>query len=632
MKKNILYLVVMLLLVTAAGCSKDDMADVNTNPTAVSSPDLRYLFSQVQITNDFFGYIQWFYDYDAYCFPWIQLTVGQEGAANSNDFNLQNAKDGHWDGFYDRLAYASRLWNLIDNMEGETQASYQKIKYASYVLVIFQGMLATSMYGSMPYKEACQAQYSNPPILTPTFDTQEELYTQWADQLEKAFQVLNGDVSYNGSTVAQIDLSTQDLTYGGNWSEWAKFCNTVRLKLASNIYNANPTKAIQIANAVYQSGVYMKTLDDDYVYQKGTQEYGPGGMWDGLGAENFVTFLRENKDPRLFYLFEKNKFTTSVVQAYLNEGKPIPEVMKPYINVSADGKSFTWTADGELWGRYQGVTARITSDLSDSMRDKYFRANNFNLPKFATTTVFTPYSYRNIHLIGSNEDYQYYDISSESSGQLYSVYKPGGAYPRKQRDCTSAETYYLLTEFKLLGANISEDANSLFHTAITLSCKMMDQQANDMHIPYYDLSDQHDPNAISVALKDEYITDLLKRPAYNLTGDKALDLEKLYDNMLINYFPTGTNAYNIARKAGVPKTGSTIGWSREPFSTKEAVPIPRRFNITTPETSNINYDNMMSAYKAAGLTTNAGSSPATLESERLWFDKNSPAWGAGPKY
>ena len=133
-------------------------------------------------------------------------------------------------------------------------------------------------------------------------------------------------------------------------------------------------------------------------------------------------------------------------------------------------------------------------------------------------------------------------------------------------------------------------------------------------------------------MKDEYITDLLKRPAYNLTGDKALDLEKLYDNMLINYFPTGTNAYNIARKAGVPKTGSTIGWSREPFSTKEAVPIPRRFNITTPETSNINYDNMMSAYKAAGLTTNAGSSPATLESERLWFDKNSPAWGAGPKY
>ena len=43
---------------------KDDFADINTNPTIVSKPDPRYLFTQALANFDGHDYFAWYYDYN----------------------------------------------------------------------------------------------------------------------------------------------------------------------------------------------------------------------------------------------------------------------------------------------------------------------------------------------------------------------------------------------------------------------------------------------------------------------------------------------------------------------------------------------------------------------------------------
>jgi len=99
-------------------------------------------------------------------------------------------------------------------------------------ILVYLGMFDTDMYGDMPYTEAVMARYTNPMLLTPKFDTMEELYTIWYDQLVEAVNVLSNPVTVNGTQITQTALGAQDFVYGGNAAKWAKFANSLKLKLA----------------------------------------------------------------------------------------------------------------------------------------------------------------------------------------------------------------------------------------------------------------------------------------------------------------------------------------------------------------------------------------------------------------
>jgi hypothetical protein len=57
--------------------------------------------------------------------------------------------------------------------------------------------------------------------------------------------------------------------------------------------------------------------------------------------------------------------------------------------------------------------------------------------------------------------------------------------------------------------------------------------------------------------------------------------------------------------------------------------IPRRFFITSPTEDSKNYENELKAYQDQGFTTGTND-PNVLNSQKLWFDKTNPAYGAGP--
>ena len=82
--------------------------------------------------------------------------------------------------------------------------------------------------------------------------------------------------------------------------------------------------------------------------------------------------------------------------------------------------------------------------------------------------------------------------------------------------------------------------------------------AGQNHIPYYDSPYVNDPHDVSIKLQEEWLTELLKKEAYNLSGDKASDLEKVYIQEYLHYFNAPIDQYVNIMRSGVPMKNSSI--------------------------------------------------------------------------
>lgn len=56
------------------------------------------------------------------------------------------------------------------------KATYEYIQYLCNPLLVYLSIQDADLYGSRQYTEAEQARYTNPPLLLPKYDTQEELW------------------------------------------------------------------------------------------------------------------------------------------------------------------------------------------------------------------------------------------------------------------------------------------------------------------------------------------------------------------------------------------------------------------------------------------------------------------------
>ena len=106
------------------------------------------------------------------------------------------------------------------------------------------------MYGSIPYDEA-----SNGSILTPHFNTGEEVYDSMIADLDDA-------LSRDLSTSTGSNPAADDLIYGGDMDSWTKFANTLKLKVYMRQTNSS---RVAIANAGIQQMITagVQFLDTD---------------------------------------------------------------------------------------------------------------------------------------------------------------------------------------------------------------------------------------------------------------------------------------------------------------------------------------------------------------------------------
>ncbi|UNY99193.1 SusD/RagB family nutrient-binding outer membrane lipoprotein [Zhouia spongiae] len=620
MKKIYKMSLLACMMILAIGCDREDFADLNTNPSDVSEPDIRFLVAktvELMYNND---YTVWFYNNFDYVYPWSQITG--EGVGNGEEV-VEMGPFGNQSLYPALMANARDVQFKVDEMED--RASMQAMRAMTIPSVIHTYLSVSDNMGYLPYTEAGLAAYTTPALLRPVYDSQETLFNTWLQELDQAI------VAFTSSD--QTDIGEQDVVFNGDYAKWAKFCNLLKLRIAARLINKDRAKALQIAEQVANSSVgYMDNLADDFIYRRDINYFGTGnGTQPGVGGKNLVDFLVANKDPRVRFLFDKNDFNGEVVQTFIDNGKALPAYVEQYVEYDVDGNFAGWTGPGEPWVRYFG--APLSPDKRfDSAYDEYFRQGELNRITLSVdgNTYEKTYSSTSSYLeknVRTGINYIYPTTVGPDARYI----DQGVEYPPLNVLLgSSAEANLYLAEFKLLGANVPGDAQQYFNRGVELSVQRMDALAANNDHPYYEADPVYEDGAMAEAgatkLRAGEVTDLLSQPAYDLSTD---GLEKVYIQQLINFAITPGDVFTLTRRSGIPKTGSAYFPREALLASGTELVIPRRFTIGTPTEDNANYENYVNAIQEQGFSTGTNN-PSTLNTERIWFDKENPNYGVGP--
>ncbi|MCD8262774.1 MAG: SusD/RagB family nutrient-binding outer membrane lipoprotein [Tannerellaceae bacterium] len=616
MKHKILAAVAACMILFT-GC-KDDFAEINTDPSSVSEGNINYLFTQGLLDFEPSGYTFWFYNAQ-FMTQWAQAFVPTEGF--SSNFNTISALGDQGEKTYNVMRTYREVAYILSEMDEEEAAMYTQTVSMFYPLMVYLGLFDTDMFGDMPYTEACMARYTDPMLLTPGYDTLEDLYDLWIDELNTAIN------AFLNTTTTQISIGNQDFVYGGDMAKWAKFANSLKLKIAVRLLHANFSRAISLAEeAASNAAGFMESASDDFLYNRATDSgdnafHFGNSVYLGAGNKDVVDFLKKNWDPRIRFFYNKNDYNSRVIQGFLDTGTEIPSFIAENIEVDANNNFVGWSGMGEPWDRYYGLPSDYNAKQIGGEFREYFDNALWKLSVNGAEKEYTPYSAVMEELIRGRVGYTYPDLPNAA------VTIDDENVPWWGLFMSSAEVNLYLAELKLLGANLPKSAEEYYTLGIQQSVEAYDNLANLNKIPYYHfIYDEHD---VSIALTNGEIDKMLEQEDYIFTGSADDLLEKVYIQQYLHFTFQPTDMYMAVRRSGIPKKDSKlIAWKDIVANTE----IPRRFDVSTPSVTDQMYNIILAAMQRQGLSTGQANNPSALNSERLWMDKGAPNFGEGPNF
>lgn len=617
------------MIVCTIGC-RDEFSDINSSPTQVTKAEPSYLFAQAVMDFEPFSYTYWFYD-SPMLTAWSQMAV-PTGSFKESSF-LTTAVGGV--GYVNVLKLAHEITFLRSNMSEEESAKHAATAACVDMLTTYLAIASSDINGDIQFTEAGNALHGG--TLTPAYDRIADLYNLWLEQLDAAITTFT-------TATEQIFPTKQDPIYHGDLTKWAKAANSLKLKIAVRLLSQDKAKALKIASEVANASCgYIDSIDDAILFNKSVinsssddyiYHWSNGFMESTAANQRVINFMLENKDPRVRFCYDKNDWNSKIVQEFYDQGKSIPSYIEENIEftTNADGKKtfVKWKGMGEPWVRYYGLPVEYNANNNSAVYGEWFDyGNRYKITdeKGQSAKTYRPYSmYQRQMVIGRNYNFTMPTIpggpviTKNESRPWYGMYLGGG------------EVNLYLAEFKLLGADLPNTAESYYTQGLKLSVMEYDKAAGLNQIAYYGTTYDYDPNEVSIELKDGEIDAMLASKDYKLTGSVDEQLEKVYLQQLLHFTMYPYDQFVTARRSGIPKFNSEF-ISRENYSSIPVTNIPRRFHTGVPNETSQLYQIELDAYAAQGYTvTAAGDNNKTiLNSERTWQDKNAPQWGEGPK-
>ncbi|WP_353719683.1 SusD/RagB family nutrient-binding outer membrane lipoprotein [Dyadobacter sp. 676] len=465
--------------------------------------------------------------------------------------------------------YSNILPNLVEIRKQidakPDKERFQKMRAATYVVSVLHGLRVTDMNGSMPYSQAIQGRDKQ--NYTPGYDTQKALYDTWLTELNEAITTLSADMTN------QEGYGNADIIYHGDWIKWVKAANTLKLRIALRYEGQDKAKTRQIYKEVADNAIGPIVEDaDQFAYID--PDWGPIGndidyRSTRFATKSIMTFLKQTKDPRLTIYFSPNDLTANALDSLKKYNQPLPAFIDP--------------ADQRI--RFQGGPADWT-----------------------TNPAVAQY-YKNPLNAGSNK----YVIMSTINKEFFAPTRNGAKGTFHDYMLTSAETCFYIAELIQkgygTGSKITGKAEDWYKKGITSSLRTMNSIAQAA-LSTTGLSDNADAE----------IAAYLAQPLVKLNGTN--DLERIYIQQYLNFMRLPTEAFTFVRRTGYPKNNSTY-YPRDAFNEV----IPRRYWVDEPPLGT-NNANWQKAQAEQGFTPNDRTA-TTLNSQRLWFDKNNPAFGQG---
>nr|WP_293301400.1 SusD/RagB family nutrient-binding outer membrane lipoprotein [Allomuricauda sp.] len=222
--KKFLYL---LTLVAAVSSCTENFEDANTNPYEISNESLQQDFNHVgafypSMLNQIFGnQVNHNLTNTSYAQHLAQPTPF---TGNINNTTYYIRWNGYWGREYTNIMAPAKQVIEIAEADGYTMF----VEWANLIRILSMSRV-TTFYGPVIY-----TQYGNegPGV----YDSEPTLYAAFFSDLDRIIAEFSANMDYTG-------LSAFDATYGGDVSLWAKFANSMRLRLAMRISKVDPALA-----------------------------------------------------------------------------------------------------------------------------------------------------------------------------------------------------------------------------------------------------------------------------------------------------------------------------------------------------------------------------------------------------
>lgn len=371
-----------------------------------------------------------------------------------------------------------------------------------------------------------------------------------------------------GSSADQQTPGSSDIYFAGDWTKWIKLANTIKLRIAARYQGQDAAKAKSIFNEVMTEGTLMNSEADQMIYSN--PDFSPFGVTEidyrsRRYASETVVDFMKATNDPRLVIYYEPNSLVGTYQAKLTAAGV---ALPAFIN-PADPKIFI-----------QGAPA----NKGDNTKLK----NQFYTLKVGAET---------------------FALISPINRHFFSPKIDGASGVFKDVMVSYAETCFYIAEFIQKGYSTGSwgTAASWYNKGVTSSMITMNDIASVAKSP------------TGLTTGNPEITAYLNNPLIKLDGTN--DLERIYIQQWLNFYRSGNEAFVFVRRTGYPKLTSTyLQWEVVTET------IPRRYWLDDPgEVNRVNW----TAAQTDQAFTPRDKSLATLNSQRLWFDKTSPDFGKG---
>lgn len=284
-----------LALLGAAACNNDKLTNLNSNPNSPADVPVATIFLNSART----AVSRWVGNgYDLRGTEWVVQHLAEVQYPDEDDYKrLQASSTTTW---FDN-PYQSELEDFRKVIQKGLKANDPTVWAPALIMRTWDFAYLTNSFGDVPYFQALQGD-SLGSTLTPIYDKQQDIYTDFFKQLDAASKALTPAINAAANT-----LGPSDPIYNGDPALWQKFANSLRLRLAMQIVNVDPgTASTQIAAALAApGGVFTQNSDNATIQWPGDGVYNNpwsdnfAGRDDHRMSQTFMNLLIGLKDGRV---------------------------------------------------------------------------------------------------------------------------------------------------------------------------------------------------------------------------------------------------------------------------------------------------------------------------------------------
>ncbi|MCK4664151.1 MAG: SusD/RagB family nutrient-binding outer membrane lipoprotein [Bacteroidales bacterium] len=327
-KTKILISTILLGLFFITACDKD-FEELNKNPNDATEVSSGLITADVvrNLGNSLYSTF-WGGDMGS-CWSqqWAKVNYEEEARYKPRESVIEGTI---WKRLYEDVISDAHIMEQLAIAEGNSN-----MQGVALVMQAYTYSILTETFGMIPFSEAMQSAEGN---FTPVYDSQQDVYNGIFAMLDKA----DGLFSATGGTIT----AASDILYGGDYTGWQKFANTLKFRLKMRISHKVDVST-DLQDILDNKSVFTSNSDEaKLIYLSAAPNANPiyeslvlGARFEYKVNKVLVDMLVNLNDPRLAVYAEKNGDGEY-------RGKPsgidnVPSTDWNYENVSAVGDLYT---------------------------------------------------------------------------------------------------------------------------------------------------------------------------------------------------------------------------------------------------------------------------------------------------